>query len=277
MIKKIILLILCIPFSNCMQKPNIESSINNYDTIKPEIKKDIADLHVNPIFLSLSPRMSDEAFSNEIRKLNIEEKLSDNKFIVNNKNVNYSFNIEKTNNSIRLKYSDEETKSIQNLNYKKSENYLNKYIDRKDILMQIFDSKYELGKIQLPQNIVLNNYGFSKENYKLFVNDNKYIIVGYTILGSKIPNQQEKEIEEKKLKNLNELFYYMAQAENSRELKNHVVFGYEFEINYFHKEDIEQILKSMKKESDEVIKAKNKVAKKEIKRLNNINSNIKEL
>ena len=64
---------------------------------------------------------------------------------------------------------------------------------------------------------------------------------------------------------------------NYQEPINYVIFGCEYEINYYYKDDIEKLLKIMLKESTEATKTKNEDLKKETQRINNINRNKKEL
>lgn len=264
----ILLLVNCKDFNS---ENNDENSIRNTTT-------QTFETDFKPIFIGLSPKMSDEAFDLGIDKLNTENKLVNNKFPLKFGEELISFDIFKKDNSITLAYSTQESKTFENISYQISDKYLKKYNHKKEVLFKIFDSKYKLHKIQIPNNINLTNYGLQKNSYKLYQDDEKSILVGYTIIGERYPSQQELEYEKQiSKKNTDEHPLENLGEFTSPKSNNYAVFGIEMEINYFHNDKMENLLMYMLKESNTINNLKKESEKKESETEINAKNNIHEL
>jgi hypothetical protein len=273
---KITLAILIIlTFTGC--KKSNDDLKNNETEIAPLETKSIKNHH--PIFLGLSPYMTETEFSNEINNLNSQSKLNGSRFIVQMDNKDYYFEVKKTANTIKLIYSDQTSKAIQNVSYKISEGYLQLYQSRMNDFLKIFDSKYDK-KIIMPTNIHLSNYGLSKENYQIFRDSSKTVLIGYKLNGYRYPSPSEREYENSKkekeipdgiLDNIGE------QMDRGKERSNFVVFGLDVEIDYYYNEEFDELFKKIKTDSD--IEKKNELMEKqkeiEIKKVSK--NNVKEL
>ena len=274
MIKNYLILLICLFFINCKNKENeINTNINN------EVLNKSVETEFKPIFIGLSPKMSDEAFSNEIDKLNKEHKLIDSKFPLTIGNDDYLFDLQKINNSIRLKYSTQETKSFENVNYQISDKYLEIYNLKKDNLLKVFNSKYKLNDYQIPTNINLDSYNLKKEHYKLYKDNDKSILVGYSIIGDRYPSQKEREIikQKKNEKISDNPLENIGDHISNHETSNYAVFGIEIEINYYHKEEIDNILNEIKNESNAIKIRDEKIKRNDLKEKSSAKSNLKEL
>ena len=274
MLKKCLLSTTILFLVNCKEP----TSENNDENSVSNTKNQTFETELKPIFIGLSPKMSDEAFDSEINKLNTENKLVNNKFPLKLDEEFISFDIFKKINSITLVYSTQESKSFENISYQISDRYLKKYNHKKEELFKIFDSKYKIHKIQIPKNINLTNYGLQKDSYRLYQDDEKSILLGYTIIGERYPSKQkfeyEKQINNKKtdehpLENLGKFI--------SSESNNYAVFGIEIEINYFHNDKMESLLMNMLKESNTIKKLKKESEKKESENEKTAKNNIHEL
>lgn len=270
--------ILILLFFSLLSCEKIISKKTNDNISVKTIEKKVNSQNIVPIFIGLSPNMSDEVFDEKIKKLNEDGKLVDGEFVITVKNKNYPFQVLKTNNSIRLKYSTQETKAFENVSYAISENYLSIYKNKKNDIIEIFDLKYKLNKTQIPTNIYLPIYHLEKENYKLYKDQLKSILVGYTMIGGIYPSLEEREIEKRKkeekvsddpLANIGDFI----RSEKS----NYAQFGMEIEINYYENTEMERILKKMLDESSEVKNAEDKIFKKEKSQKNSAKNNINEL
>lgn len=275
MFNKYLLLSFSLLLVNCKNsnKEVLQNDSFSDTIIKPEM------ITYNPIFIGLSPKMSDEEFTLQIQKLNDENKLVDKKFPLTIGKDNYLFEIIKKVNSITLKYSEQESESFNDVNYEISDNHLAFYNDKKATLIDIFNSKYKLSQKQIPENINLENYFLEKDNYSRYEDEEKTILVGYRIIGDRYPSLQERQrIErEKKEKTPKHPLENIGDFIPTEKSNSYALFGIEVEINYYHKNDFESIFNSMQIESKKNTENENRINKTEKERKNNSKSNINEL
>lgn len=277
MLRNSLILLSCITIINCKKIENetqeeLNNDINNYYSSEEEIE-------FTSIFIGLSPKMSDKTFSEAITKLNNENKLIDNKFPVIVENENYLFSIQKTRNSIKLNYSKQETKSSENINYEISDKYLRKYNSEKDKFIKVFDSKYSLSEVQLPKNILLQNYDLNKEYYRLYKDLEKSILLGFSVIGDKYPSKEEIMIaeQEKRKKTPDHPLENVGDFIINEQNDNYVIFGIEIEINYYHNDEMENLLFRMKNESDKIKENEDETLKNDLHKVKIAKKNLNEL
>ena len=135
--------------------------------------------------------MSDKEFSTKINQLNKNGKLEDSKFPVLIDDEEFLFGIKNTHNSIKLTYNDEyhiQKKCKRKVFFEKNKKefsdkrvMFNKY---KDKFLKILNKKYRLNDLQIPLHLDLENIGLeSCDGYKIFVDNNKYVIFGTDYYG----------------------------------------------------------------------------------------------
>ena len=217
------------------------SSCNNrQDKSKIPLKKEKKTYQ--PVFLGLSPNMSENEFSTRIKELNKNGKLQDSKFPLLVDGQEFLFEINKRQNSIKLSYSEEySVQEKYNLLYEK----FNKEFSEKGIwfdkcknnFLKILNKKYKLNELQIPPKIDLEKIGLEYCNdYKIFVDQNKYILFGTKYYGLKDPLismglKHNKEEERKSvIGNIvsthnygMKIFIYYIPVENYQEFKNRII------------------------------------------------------
>ncbi len=234
---------LCLFLFNCKQSENKIITTDSKENKKVVIEQN--DKEFKAIFIGLSPKMTDEVFLNEIEKLNSNGKLENSKFVLYVNNETLYFEIQKLSNSIRLNYSDIQSKYIPNLSYEKSDKYLNEINIKKDNLIKIFQSKYKSNIIEIPTDLNLDKYGLEMEKYLLFRDTDKSVLLGYTVLGSRVPSPSEREEYYNKLVEENPDDPLAAVGRFVKSDIEYVDFGLEIEINYYHNEDLNSLLENL--------------------------------
>ncbi|NRT13569.1 hypothetical protein [Flavobacterium sp. 14A] len=224
-----ILLFLLITLISCQRK-----------TSETEIKK---ISNKSSVFLTLYPEMSDSDFKNEVNRLNTTGLLSNNKFQFLLDKTIYDFDVINNNISIRLNYNRKQTIETIFLNYKKSDELIKNYSNEKLNLLNIFKNKYKRSSNQFPPNYTIMAEELSKPNYEVFEDAEKYILIGWQVIGDRIPNKQESAEEIKKIfPNRKSSKKYDEYAKSSSNGGGTAVFGIEFEINYFRKSILDTII-----------------------------------
>tara|TARA_R110001599_G_scaffold215998_5_gene414273 strand:+ start:31 stop:984 length:954 start_codon:yes stop_codon:yes gene_type:complete len=175
-----------------------------------------AENDYQPIFLKLSPQMSDFQFEQEV-----SHSIPNKKFTIPLYNYNFDFDVTKKSNRIVLDYND-----IRTLVFtpKFGDNAEKRYLDfikkepieKNEILIKefiiLFKNKYskQINDLPLLKNQKgeyynnpngisavrnLHNYGFEKENYLIFQDSIKTVIIGYT--NAEYPQKLDKKALEK--------------------------------------------------------------------------------
>ena len=182
-----------------------------------------------PLFLGLSPYMSDRDFEKQIGKLERQGDLREGLFYLDAKvGFDFTFAIHKTNYSIRLWTRGGFQRHFDTLDgWRKliSENE-----DTKDDLLEMYSKKYKRSKIQLPNNFRSTSFGINNKSYTLFEDDEKYVLIGYTISPS---------IEEVKKK-----FSKTEHSLNIETNRNEFEEFLEIQIDYFERDVLDNILSS---------------------------------
>lgn len=217
------------------------SSCNNrQDKSKIPLKKEKKTYQ--SIFLGLSPNMSENEFSTKIKELNKNGKLEDGKFPLLVDGQEFLFEINKRQNSIKLSYSEEY--SVQEKHYLLYEKFDKEFSKKgiwfdkcKNNFFKILNKKYKLNKLQIPSKIDLEKIGLEYcDDYKIFVDQNKYILFGTKFYGLKDPIismgfKHNKEEEEKSvIGNMvsthdygMKIFIYYIPVEKYQELKKRII------------------------------------------------------
>jgi len=194
--KQTLVILIILVFFNCT---NVKK--NNIPT--PELQKLEKQLKAKskyqPIFLNLSPKMSDFQFEQELKKSSQNKKIT-----IPINNYNFEFSIIKSSNRVILEYNDIKTLIFTN---KYGENAEKNYLDfikkdpfEEDLIksfINLFKNKYSIEIKQLPisknqhgeyyNNQIqpyserdLYDYGFKEENYLIFKDSIKTVLIGYT-------------------------------------------------------------------------------------------------
>lgn len=227
-----------------------------------EEEKSKKDKFNQPVFLTLSPYISNNQFYEEIKKLNQEHKLENGKFVLRLNNENYYFNITKNKHSICLLYSQDEEYLFSSLNYELSDFINNKYKKTLKTIKSVYDKKYVLNEKQIPLDGL---YYFDNMKYTLYKNDDKYILFGYKLIGSRIGNEIERQKRfekfKKKLgitdKSENKTSKYISYDDPK------TTFGIKIKIDYFEKGYMDSLLARIHKETknSKLIEEKKKLEK----------------
>lgn len=204
-----------------------DKTLNTDQQIPPTETKSIKN-HP-PLFLGLSPYMSDRDFEKQIGKLERQGDLQEGLFYLDAKvGFDFTFAIHKTNYSIMLSTRGGFQRHFDTLDgWRKliSENE-----DTKDDLLEMYSKKYKRSKIQLPNNFRSSSFGINNKSYTLFEDDEKYVLIGYTISPS---------IEEVKKK-----FSKTEHSLNIETIRNEFEEFLEIQIDYFERDVLDNILSS---------------------------------
>lgn len=213
----------------------LSSCNNTQNKSKVPLKKE--NRTYQPVFLGLSPNMSENEFSTKIKELNKNGKLEDSEFPLFVDGKEFLFEINKKHNSIKLKYSDKysvEKKYKSHLFYKKFNKEFSdkrvRYNSCKNNFLKILNKKYKLNEFQVPLNIDLEKIHLDWcDEYKIFVDKNKYIIFGTYIYGLEDPLRKEEDPLEI-LDNIigthdygMDILIYYIPVENYQEFKNKII------------------------------------------------------
>ena len=262
---------------------------DNSNSKKLEIGKQI---EYQPIFMNLNPKMNDFQFEQKLKS-----SLPDKKFILPIKEYSFEFNLKKVSNKIVLEYNDIETLVFMpNLGGNPEKRYL-KFLEKDKTeeylvnnFIKLFNNKYSKKITELPilknqlgeysniysstwSDLSFLKYGFREENYLIFQDSIKTIIIGYTnadnprkideknlnllthsIKKQKLTSTDRKLIESKEsdelfwnsLKELNDFSTYQKALKLyklGREIKKEK--GLSLEINYMNNSDFEFIKKNI--------------------------------
>lgn len=227
-------------------------SCNNNNS-KTTINKN-KNIKYQPIFLNLSPKMSDSVFNSELRK-NIEIN-EDEEFLLpintnsnNDKNDDFSennnnikFKVSKENKRIKLSYEYTTDIRIEFLDDYTSNYWFDKNTNLIKNFIYIFEQKYKyINQDNFPfkpnkENVYepslgmevfgvkqkkLNDYGFEKQNYRIFQDSVKTILIGYE---SQIPYPKKEK-------------YSLEHPMNTAAIS--------LEINYMHNSDFNDLKKKI--------------------------------
>lgn len=262
---------------------------DNSNSKKLEIGKQI---EYQPIFMNLNPKMNDFQFEQKLKS-----SLPDKKFILPIKEYSFEFNLKKVSNKIVLEYNDIETLVFMpNLGGNPEKRYL-KFLEKDKTeeylvnnFIKLFNNKYSKKITELPilknqlgeysniysstwSDLSFLKYGFREENYLIFQDSIKTIIIGYTnadnprkideknlnllthsIKKQKLTSTDRKLIESKEsdelfwnsLKELNDFSTYQKALKLyklGKEIKKEK--GLSLEINYMNNSDFEFIKKNI--------------------------------
>jgi hypothetical protein len=242
---------------------------------KVEDKLKIDEFHP-PLFLTLSPYMSDNQFYSESKKLIKNNKLEKGKFVLRINNKNYFLNVAKYKHSINLSYSKNEEVSYSSLNYELSDNLNNKYKKTLIDIKSVLDKKYIQNERQMP---LIVSYPLDNLIYTLYKDKDKYILFGYKLITNKSGNKSERqqELDEfsrqmgRKSKTDNSMFTRLSSNDPK------ITFGIKIKIDYFERGYMDSLLdeiykvnkeSELKEQNIRVLKEKKNLKRKE--NLNNI-------
>lgn len=194
--KQTLVILIIFTFLSCnnVNKNNIPASEIHESENQLDQKKEY-----QPIFLNLSPKMDDLQFEEKLTSSSPNKKIT-----IPINNYSFEFNIKKSSNKIVLEYNDIKTLIFTN---KFGDNAEKRYLDfiKKEPLeeeliesfINLFKNKYSRQIKQLPISKNLNgeyynnqirpwserdlfNYGFKEENYLIFQDSIKTVLIGYT-------------------------------------------------------------------------------------------------
>lgn len=160
-----------------------------------------SEIEYEPIFLNLSPSMTDINFEKKLKS-----SVPNGKFLIPINKYNFEFNIEKYSDRIILEYNQIKTLQFPDKFGKNAERRYSDFIKKDpseeiliDDFVKIFKKKYSTQIKELPllknkrgeyfnnqplpwAERTLRNYDFNQENYLIFQDSIKTVLVGYTIL-----------------------------------------------------------------------------------------------
>lgn len=196
--KKTFLIISVILLSCNNNKPALKTPVEANETI-----------HYKPIFLNLSPRMTDSIFES---KLKVNKEINrKNEFLlpIGSKDENVGFKISKKDNRILLTYEFSTSIRLEMLDENLSRHWSEENSNVINNFINLFEQRYrpistdsfpyepnEYGTFNNRSGNIfygvkeknLHDYGFKKNSYKIFQDSTKTILIGYQ---SKTPYPKE--------------------------------------------------------------------------------------
>ncbi len=245
-----------------------EQFINNID------KDSITNINkgnYSPVFLGLSPNMTDKEYDLQIKKLNKDGILEGNDFTINDNNKLYVFNVSKTSKSIRLEFNDFVT-VITTPNENVSQESNSNYELEKNQIQKVFNKKYKKANIQLPENIDFAKFDFTLNNYTLYKDSDKYVLLGYSMPDVNTNNVVGKSRNSKDEK----LFGSDVMTAKSNEFVSYE-YGLKIQIDYLEIDDMNKILKQINLEINNEVENKKRQSEIKVKREQSHKNNIKNI
>ena len=248
----------------------IKSTLNTKEEkmLKPDLK---------PLFLGLSPNMSNQEFQLKIKQLNSEGVLDYNNFDISSGNDVISFSVTKTENTIRLETSDSILSifSPEDGTTGNSSNTVGEYIEKKNKILKIYQDKYNKSKVQIPEGINLSTYKLSKDKYILFTDQDKYVIFGYSLMDGGYPVDENRR--EVKIHNNSEdgdsFTFGLNSIKSDSEFQSKTI-SLEIQIDYIDADEMNTLLNKMKAEKQIKVEKQKKINldkyKKDIQKEDNI-------
>lgn len=185
----------------------------------------------SPLFLSLSPKMTDNEFQDEINHLNDEKKLDLGYFIIPVRDKRYKFFVYKTEKTIRLNYYEDKSLTINDFDVNIADEYIRDAETKTSEIIQIFEDKYGRPKIKFPLVASLSDYDISKYN-NIYQDSSKTVLVGYNIFGTRDPTPNPEEL-------------FVDSANNINTYEKDIPYGFSITIDYYYNEDFEKLLKKI--------------------------------
>ncbi|WP_243471287.1 hypothetical protein [Winogradskyella sp. MH6] len=285
-------ILLMLIFFGCINSK--ENDISNPKNQKKE-KQFESKIEYQPIFLNLNPNMNNSRFNEEL-----SQSLPNKKFVLPIDKYNFEFSVKKKSNKIVLEYNNIKTLVFTPKFGDDAENRYLKFIEKEPIeknaviikeLITLFSNKYSKQLRELPllknqkgeyfNNLngllserSIQNYDFKKENYLIFQDSIKTVIVGYTNaeypekLSGKALEKITYQIKTKEKEPLNPIIsieevnqYFREfeklspykQALKSTDFEDQIYReqGLSLEINYMINSDFELLVKKMQKSNND--------------------------
>lgn len=302
------------------EKKNLSKKIEESDKVDTVDFTHSSKQYYVPLFMDLNPKMPDVIFENRLNAL------PNKQFIIPLGDLNKAFDVKKHSDRIVLSYSNIRTLTFPDKFGEDAEARYEKFLDNKDSqrtgermigsFINIFQEKYPYKIENLPlvknengeyynptawlsedlEGIRLLDYNFEKENYVIFQDSIKTIIVGYTNLDlSRKIDQQFREIANYDpdpkidkgrtnpfknsvrdyLKNTSSYQLDLAGTKFEDPLTKKI--GYELEVNYMFNSDFKvleekiienyYIVNQKIKAKDSLAESKNKAIEKNLQKL----------
>lgn len=225
----IILLFLSISCEKTNKKSSIEENL---------IKKK------SPLFMGLSPNMTDKDFDDKIKSLNFSGKLNEGSFTVKVKDEEYYFRVYKYKSSITLGAHKQ-----SNFNYTDYEEYERKtkeeYSKLKDFAEKI-QAKYKDKRNESLTSIFFEDWGLETGDFGVYRDSSKTVAIKYDLENDKYDSEQY-------IKDNYEVFY---TNESGRIVRSSAVDAI-ITISYYYNEDFDKLIEEKKQKK--IISKQNKI------------------
>ena len=244
MLKKILWLSVLYVSISCIQKEqNIEKTISNSSNSAGASK------NYKPLFLGLSPEMSDVEYQNQIKLLNQRGTLHNSVFTIESNENFPDFYVKKEHNSIRLWYKNFTKYNNDELSSEFSKELVEEYTLTKNEILKVYSKKYDKNDWQFPEGTYLPSYNFPQEDYIILKDSDKYIVIGYSLKGFIYKTREQRIAEDIAMgKDVNPVDPIYGTFRYEHE------FGLGVDIDYFDKKILEQLVNEMKKENEELLR-----------------------
>lgn len=186
--RKIYFLIIILLSISC--KKTNEKSNNEQPIIKKSSnQKDLNKKNKTPLFLSLSPNMTDKEFDYEIENLNISGELDKGRFIIKSGDDQFSFNVERAEDYIYL-----HTHKPSNFNYINYKEYRNGTDQNYNRFIKFVD-KIKNNFYERKNEVLTNQYvkAWNKQdlNIEIYADSSETILIHYNINYDEYDSEQD--------------------------------------------------------------------------------------
>ena len=185
-----------------------------------------------PLFIGLSPKMTDNEFEEEISNLNHEKKLDSGDFIIPINNKTYKFKVSKTGKTVRLLCTEYHTMYVKNFDINIAEERISDAETIISEIIKIFEEKYGDSKIRFPVGAPFLDYKMNSEYYNIYQDSYKTVLMGYDIYDTRDPTPSSEE----------RFADVAVDGENSKREIDH---GFRVIIDYYYNEDFDKLFKSI--------------------------------
>jgi hypothetical protein len=246
----------------------IFSFISCKNTESKESPEKIIKQEYLPLFISLSPKMTDNEFKEEISNLNDEKKLDFGDFVIPVNDKTYKFKVNKNRNYIQLFYHEEKKILIDDFDRSIADEYIRDAEMKTRDINKVFEDKYGIPKIKFPADVSLSDCKWCSMYSNIYQDSSKTVLVCYDIYGTRDPKIVVSSL-------------FRTDGNDEYVEGEDVYFGFGISIYYYYNEDFDSFFRKVisdtkSKEIDRLRKIE-KTLEERKKAKENLRNNLKSL